>query len=133
MEFVALAHRDYLELTIAGEFNLAEGKAQVDELYRLCAQHALSRVLINAGDLSENVSVGSRFNMGEYLATSGTRPVRIAILTTRKVIEDSKALENTANNRGAQVMTTDRLDQAMKFLGLEIASHRETSNNPESP
>ena len=30
----------------------------------------------------------------------------------------SKALENTANNRGAQLLTTDSMEEALEYLGI---------------
>jgi hypothetical protein len=118
MQFASHVHRDYLEVTVGGEFDLVAGKAGADELFRLCTQHALSRVLVDATNLSDQVSVGSRFTLGEYLAAHGTQPIRIAIVTSSKLVTDSKALENTANNRGAQVITTDSMQGALEFLGI---------------
>jgi hypothetical protein len=118
MEFAAQVHSDYLKVTVRGEFNLADGRNQVDELFRLCTQHALSKVLVDAIGLRNNVSIGSRFNLGEYLAASGSQPIRIAILTSTRIVHASKALENTANNRGAQVITTDSMEEALAFLRI---------------
>jgi len=118
MEFASHVYSDYLEVTVGGEFDLVVGKVGADELFRLCTQHALSRVLVDATNLSDGVSVGSRFALGEYLAAHGTQPIRIAILTSSKLVGDSKALENTANNRGAQVITTDSMKGALEFLGI---------------
>ena len=118
MEFAWQVNRDHLKVTVRAEFNLTDGKAGVDELYRLCGRHALSKVLVDATDLADNATVGSRFNLGEYLAVSATQPIRIAIFTATKIVRSSKALENTANNRGAQVMTTDSMEEALAFLGI---------------
>ena len=120
MEFSTEVHSDYLKVTVRGEFDLAAGKAQVDELYRLCARHQLSRVLVDGTGLAEFVSVGSRFNLGEYLAASATQRIRVAIVTSTQTVNDSKALENTANNRGAQVLTTDSFERAQEYLGMPI-------------
>jgi hypothetical protein len=118
MKFALHVHSDHLDVTVGGEFDLVAGKAGADELFRQCAEHALSRVLVDATNLSDHVTVGSRFTLGEYLAARGTQPIRIAIFTSTKLVGASKALENTANNRGAQVITTDSMEKALEFLGL---------------
>lgn len=116
MEYTIHVRADYVEAVASGEVDLPDGKACLDEILHLCHQHQLSKVLVNGLQLSDRVSVSSRFGLGEYLATAAAPGVRVAILTTTHVLRQSKALQNTANNRGAQVITTDSMDEALAFL-----------------
>ena len=108
---------DYVEAVVSGEVDLLDGKACLDEILQLCNQRHLSKVLVNGLQLSDRVSVSARFGLGEYLATAAAPGVRVAILTSTQLVRQSKALQNTANNRGAQVITTDSMDEALAFLG----------------
>ena len=117
MEYIIQVCADYVEAVASGEVDLLDGKACLDEILQLCHQHHLSKVLVNGLQLSDRVSVSSRFGLGEYLAAAAAPGVRVAILTTTQLLRQSKALENTANNRGAQVITTDSMDEALAFLG----------------
>jgi len=118
MEYDLILHGDYIEAVVVGEFDLTDGRKCVDETFRLCEKHALQKVLVNGLRMSDNVTIGSRFNLGEYLAARTTQRVRVAILTSTTLVHESKALQNTANNRGANVITTDSIETARAFLGL---------------
>ena len=117
MEYTIQVRADYVEAVVSGEVNLPDGQACLDEILHLCNQRHLSKVLVNGLQLSDRVSVSSRFGLGEYLAASAAPGVRVAILTSTQVLRQSKALQNTATNRGAQVITTDSMDEALAFLG----------------
>ena len=121
MKYAIHVHRDYAEAVTSGDVNLVDGKACVDEVFRICRQHELSKVLVNGLQLFEHVTVGSRFGLGEYLAAHAPLRVRVAIVVSSKLANESKALQNTANNRGAQVITTDSMADAMAFLGIAPA------------
>ncbi|MEP7156239.1 MAG: hypothetical protein ABI905_10740 [Betaproteobacteria bacterium] len=121
MEFTTKVCAGYIEAVVKGEFDLLDGKACTDAAFQLCEQHKIWKVLIHALAMSENVSVGSRFSIGEYMATQANFPLRAAILVSTRLVQESKALQNTANNRGASVLTTDSLAQAALFLGVDIS------------
>ncbi len=118
MDYTVRLHQDYVEAITNGEVDLADGKACVDETLRLCLDHGLSKVLVNGLGLASGVSVASRFGVGEYIAAHASPRMRVAILTSTELVLESKALQNTANNRGAQVITTDSMDEALAFLGV---------------
>lgn len=118
MEYDLHLYADYIEALVVGEFDLEDGKRCIDEAFELCEKHGLSRVLVNGSRMSNDVSVSSRFNLGEYLAARAPGRVRVAILTSTKLVKQSKALQNTANNRGANVITTDSMEDAKAFLGV---------------
>ena len=120
MKYTIHVHGDYAEAVTSGDVNLVDGKACIDEVFNICRQHELSNVLVNGLQLSEDVTVGTRFVVGEYLATHAPSRMRVAILVSTKLANESKALQNTANNRGAQVITTDSLPDAMAFLGMAL-------------
>ena len=118
MEYSFQVHRDYVEVIVSGDFDLADSKASVDGVLLLCEEHRLSKILVNGLRMVGSVTVGARFGLGEYLASKAAPGVRVAILSPTQIIRDSKALQNTANNRGGQVITTDSIEEALAFIGV---------------
>ena len=118
MKIAYTTHPDYLQVIVEGEFNLAEGKACIDELYRLCDKQKYVRVLVDTRGIPAQVSLASRFSLAEHLVAGHPRPVRIAMLCSTEQVEFTKLLENATNNRGALVLTTDSEAAALAYLKL---------------
>lgn len=118
MDFVIQEHPDHLHVVASGAFDFAECKATVEEVARRCKTGGASRVLIDGRGIPVQVSIADRFNLAEYLAAAIPPTVRVAFLVTTMHVKFTKTLENTANNRGALVLTTDSMAAARAFLGL---------------
>ncbi len=118
MEFVIHQHPDYLHVVASGEFDFAQCKETIDQTARLCKTGSTARVLIDGRGIPNQVTIAARFNLAEYLAAAIPPSVRVAFLVTTMHVSLTKTLENTANNRGALVLTTDSMPAARAFLGL---------------
>ena len=118
MRFIYHHHLNHLEVVCEGEFDFTASKACINEIFRLCDEHRYGKVLVDSRGVAEELSLASRFNLGEHLATAYARPIRIAVLCTTQAMH-TKLLENTANNRGAQVQTTDSEVAARTYLGID--------------
>lgn len=118
MECRYQVHPQYLEVTAAGIFNLADGKACIDEIHRLCGLHSLRKLLIDVRGVPEQLSVGARFSLADYLTAGSPQAIRVGMIATTEHVRFTKTFENTANNRGAQVLTTDSPEEALRFLEL---------------
>ena len=109
---------DYLQVVVEGEFSLAEGKACIDEIYRLCDEQQYARVFVDTRGIPAQVSLASRFSLAEHLVAGYPRPVRFAMLCSTEQVAFTKLLENATNNRGALVLTTDSEAAAFAYLKL---------------
>ena len=118
MKFDYITHPKFLEVVCEGEFNLADSKTSIDNVYRLCDEHGYKRVLVDTRGVADNVSLTSRFNVAEYLVAGYPRPIRIAMLCSTAQVEFTKLLENATNNRGALVLTTDSEAAALAYLKI---------------
>lgn len=118
MDFVIQEHPDHLFVVAGGAFDLAACKSAIDEIARKCAAVGASRVLVDGRGIPNQVTIAARFNLAEYLAAAIPPSVRVAFLVTTMHVSFTKTLENTANNRGALVLTTDSMPAARTFLGL---------------
>ena len=118
MEFKYHVHPQYLEVIAAGVMNLGDGKACIDEIHRLCGLHSLRKLLIDARGIPEQVTVGARFSLADYLTAGSPQAIRVGLIATTEHVQFTKTFENTANNRGGQVLTTDSPEDALSFLEL---------------
>lgn len=118
MKIAYTKHQQYLQVVVEGEFNLAEGKACIDDVYRLCEEQQYVKVLIDTRGIPDQVSLASRFSLAEHLVAGYPRPVRIAMLCSTEQVAFTKLLENATNNRGALVLTTDSEAAAFTYLKL---------------
>ena len=116
MKLVYITHPDYLQAIVEGEFNLADAKTCIDDIYRLCNEHQYLKVLVDTRGIPDQVSLTARFNLAEYLVAGYPRPIHIAMLCSTAQVEFTKLLENATNNRGALVLTTDDEKSALKYL-----------------
>lgn len=119
MRFSYHHHLNHLEVVCEGAFDLAAAKACITEIFRLCDDHRYAKVLIDSRGVAEELSLASRFNLGEHVAAAYARPIRIAVLCTTAQVTHTKLLETTANNRGAQLQTTDSEVTALAYLGID--------------
>ena len=119
MQFNYHLHLDYLKVVGDGDFDLTAAKACITEIFRLCDEHRYAKVLVDSRGINEELSLASRFNLGEHLAAAYARPIRIAVLCTTAQVTQTKLLENTANNRGAQLITTDSETEARTYLSID--------------
>lgn len=119
MQFNYHLHLDYLKVVGDGDFDLTAAKACITEIFRLCDEHRYAKVLVDSRGISEELSLASRFNLGEHVAAAYARPIRIAVLCTTAQVTQTKLLENTANNRGAQLITTDSETEARTYLSID--------------
>ena len=116
MKLVYITHPHYLQAIVEGEFNLADAKICIDDIYRLCNAHQYLKVLVDTRGIPDQVSLTARFNLAEYIVAGYPRPIRIAMLCSASQVEFTKLLENATNNRGAMVLTTDSEKAALAYL-----------------
>jgi len=107
---------DHLFVEAKGRFDTAAARRFAAEMVAACERNALDRILVDARGLSDPVSVAERHDLGAFLAGMGAH-LRIAVLVVPAQLF-SKALENTAVNRGAPVRTTASAGEAAAFLGI---------------
>jgi hypothetical protein len=117
MEFRYEPHKDHLLVVATGHFDADACRAALGEILRICAEHRLDRILLDAHAIAEVVSIADRFDLARLVAMK--RAPRIAILVTRANAAHSRAFEDTAINRGAVVKTTASDEEARRFLGLD--------------
>jgi hypothetical protein len=118
MRFELANHATHIEVHVSGQFSLPVAMRIVDHISEICRQTGLARVLVDGAGLAPDVPMGARFMLAEHLAARVPRGVKLAFLASELLNNQSKLLENTANNRGAMVLATVSRAKALGFLGV---------------
>ena len=107
---------DHLLVVVGGSFDAEATRAAFVEVFRLCRERGIDRVLVDARAIRELVPIADRFELAKLVAAAN--PPRIAILVTEENAVYTRTFENTAVNRGAPVKTTGSEAEARSFLGI---------------
>jgi hypothetical protein len=118
VQFVISEKADHVHVAGSGKFDPATARKAFDEAFALCEARGLNRVFIDARGIAPQVSVSDRHELGAYIAAQRRIPLRVAFLVSESLVAFSKAVENTANNRGLPVITTSSESEAWEWLGL---------------
>jgi hypothetical protein len=118
VNFVINEKADHVHVVGTGKFDLRVARQVFDEAFALCEARGLNRIFIDAREISTQVSIADRHELGTYLAAQRRIPLRIAFLLSELHIAFSKVVEDTANNRGLPVISTASESEAWEWLGL---------------
>lgn len=108
---------DHLLVIAEGPFELQRARAGLGDALREAQAKQLTRILVDGRGISNNVSIADRYDLATQLATFAAGKLRLAIVVAPQNMF-SKTLEDTARNRGVDLITTDSMAVARDFLGL---------------
>ncbi len=108
---------DHLFVVARGAFDPQQAREGIARMLEACAARAMSRIFLDGRAITTPVSIADRFDIATQLASTAPAALRVAILVSPGNMF-SKALEDTATNRGVQVRTTDSANEAWDYLGL---------------
>jgi hypothetical protein len=107
---------DHLLVVATGSFDIEACRDALVEIVRLCREHALDKVLLDARGIAELVPIADRFDLARDVAAA--KPPRFAILVTPANEAYTRMFERTAVQGGAPVKTTSSEAAAREFLGV---------------
>jgi hypothetical protein len=108
----------HLHVEAVGTYDGSAARAAVVRVRDECARLGLNRVFVDARGLDATVTVADRFDLARVLAEGCTAAVRFAVLVRPEQMV-TKALEDSAVNRGVPIRTTAVATEAYGFLGVE--------------
>jgi hypothetical protein len=120
----------YLLVSVHGPVDLREGRAVLTAALRACAEHGLSKVLIDARSVEGGLSVLDRYDYADFMSrqlgpgigAGGLLGVRIAAVGREPLISPGRLGETVAANRGVDLKITDSMDEALEWLEVEADS-----------
>lgn len=104
---------DYLSVSIIGEWTSDDTTRVIDEIAREARARHHTRIFIDARLLSKSRNDYDRYIAGEHIAKAW-RHLKVAILARAEMI--NKFTENTAVNRGADIIVLSDIHQALSWL-----------------
>lgn len=107
----------HLLVEVGGAYDGGEARKAIVRVREECARVGANRVLVDARALDAAVTIADRFDLARVLAEGCTAAVRFAILVRPEQLV-TKALEDSAVNRGVPVRTTAVAAEAYGFLGV---------------
>ena len=108
----------HLHVEAGGAYDGSSAREVIVRVREECARLGLDRVFVDARGLDATVTIADRFDLARALAEGCTAAVRFAILVRPEQMV-TKALEDSAVNRGVPVRTTAAATEAYGFLGVE--------------
>jgi hypothetical protein len=118
MELRYEARPDHLLVHAAGEFDHLAARQGLSNVIKACGERGLSRILVDGRGITTLVSIADRFDLASQLTAESKGALRMAVVVAAANMF-TKTLEDSANNRGAQLRTTDSMKEALEFLQLE--------------
>jgi hypothetical protein len=117
----------FLRVRLTGDFSLAEAKDAYVRTLEAVALHKVARVLADCRDLKGAMTFMDRFEYSTFVAqelaraagVGVSRCTRFAYVSKPPFFDRKKFSETVAVNRGANVLTTDSMEEAMKWLEID--------------
>jgi hypothetical protein len=115
----------YLYAAVSGEFSLTAAQAVYDQVVHAALPLAQARILIDARYVTGKPSQEERYALGLFVATeqrlmagkSSFEP-QVAVLGRQPLVDPNRFGETVAVNRGAKVKVSERLEEALHWLGV---------------
>lgn len=108
----------HLLVAVGGAFDLRQARAGLGEALRQAQARNLARILVDGRGITTPVSIADRYELATQLADFAAGRMHLAIVVAAENMF-SKTLEDTARNRGVDLLTTDSMQAALEFLGVE--------------
>jgi len=121
--------KHYLRATVSGDYSLRAAQDAYDHAVKTAVAAGHTRVLIDASGVTGAPTQDERFMLGLFVAAeqrilaSKTPPhdVQVAVYGRRPLIDPERFGETVAVNRGAKVKVSERLEEALSWLGVSAS------------
>ncbi len=118
-------HRDFLVFTISGPFTVSDACSAFHEVLRLAAQHGMTKLLLDCLQIEGTLTAADRYVLGEFVARELVVHIerqkvlpRLVVVAKEPQRDPNRLAELVARNRGAEVKVVDRMEEALKWLGV---------------
>jgi len=117
--------RGYLYVTVTGELSIADAEKALLELLGVAARERQPRILVDCSRLQGEWNPDDRYAVGTFLAAQVERMAsqfpqtpRIAVYAIAPLMDPNRYFQTVATNRGAQVRSSDSLQELLSWLGV---------------
>ncbi len=100
-----------------GEVTAEDMQKTIEEASKMCRDHGVDKILVDASDETSLPSVMSLFEIGSNLVkTEGLKNVKFAVIMSKKTMTELKFLESVTQNRGGLVEMVSSREEALEWL-----------------
>ena len=122
------ARPHYLYAAVSGEFSMSGAQAAYDQAVQAALPLAQTRILIDVRHVTGKPSQEERYALGLFvaaeqrlLAARSSFVPRVAVLGKQPLVDPNRFAETVAVNRGATLKVSERLEEALAWLGISEA------------
>jgi hypothetical protein len=123
------SRKHYLRATVSGSYSLRAAQDAYDEAVQAAVAGGHRRILIDASGVTGTPTQDERYMLGLFVAAeqrilaARTPPVEVhvAVFGRRPLVDPDRFGETVAVNRGAKVKVSERLDEALAWLGVSAS------------
>jgi hypothetical protein len=121
-------HTHYLRVIVSGDYSLRGAQDIYDHAIKVAVAGGHTRLLLDASRVTGAPTQDERYMLGLFVAAeqrilaSRTPPheVQVAVYGHQPLIDPERFGETVAVNRGAKVKVSERLDEALSWLGVSV-------------
>jgi hypothetical protein len=114
MDIKYLKHEKYLEVIFTGERSFAALSDSIEQVYKECQKNNINKILVDISRAKGHWEEFDRFKIGEKI--SQLYKWHYKILTVEKENKINKFVENTAVNRGVNLLVTHDKKEGLDWL-----------------
>ena len=133
MRFVCARRAGVCYVTLYGDFEIEAAKRAYSQALGECTDGGPCRLLIDARMLDGRPTTVDRYDFGEHVARENAAfqesgraaTLQVALVCEVPMLDHRRFGQTVATNRGAWVMATERMDEAVRWLGAPPAGEPE--------
>ena len=112
------AYNNYLYIIVSGEISKSITEQENPEfIKKICDEKGLKKILINANNLSENISTMNYFiHAKEFAKVFSGSNIKISIVDNKENLNSEPFFETAATNRGVNVKIFKDIEKAKRWL-----------------
>ena len=120
------SRKHYLFAALSGAFSLRGAQDAYDRAVKAALPLGLDRILFDASAVTGKPSQDERYSLGLFVATeqrllAAKSPpcyLSVAVYGHQPLVDPNRFGETVALNRGAKLKVSERLDEALAWLGV---------------
>jgi len=128
MDVKIIQKEKFLHVRASGHYSLAEMNAMSQAMFAALQQHPQANCLIDCRQVIGSPTLNERFEWPRFTARLLEdfpviqRQTRFAFVASEPFLDPGRFGETVAVNRGVNVLATESLDAALRWLGVETGS-----------
>lgn len=113
-KIISISHPNYLEFIFTGNLTYQNSIELIEMAFAECQNKNIKKALLDIHNAKRDLKEFDRYKIGIKASELFQRPYRLLVIERKKRI--NKFAENTAVNRGAEMLVTDDKEGGLAWL-----------------